>query len=64
MSAYSHECDFSITDGQILLDSELLPGSTSLLFLLVSVSRVGSAAQYKATKAVAGTMKLELAQSP
>merc|ERR1711906_53588 len=53
----------SITDGQIFLESELFyQGQRPAISVGLSVSRVGSAAQYKATKAVAGTMKLELAQ--
>jgi F0F1-type ATP synthase alpha subunit len=45
------------------LESELFyQGQRPAISVGLSVSRVGSAAQYKATKAVAGTMKLELAQ--
>merc|ERR1711966_383371 len=47
----------------IFLESELFfQGQRPAISVGLSVSRVGSAAQFKATKAVAGTMKLELAQ--
>ena len=63
VSAYIPTNVISITDGQIFLESELLyQGQRPAISVGLSVSRVGSAAQYKATKAVAGTMKLELAQ--
>ena len=53
----------SIKDGQIFLESELFyQGQRPAISVGLSVSRVGSAAQFKATKQVAGTMKLELAQ--
>merc|ERR1712022_88978 len=53
----------SITDGQIFLESELFyQGQRPAISVGLSVSRVGSAAQVKAMKQVAGTMKLELAQ--
>merc|ERR1711862_220997 len=63
VSAYIPTNVISITDGQIFLEAELFyQGQRSAISVGLSVSRVGSAAQYKATKAVAGTMKLELAQ--
>merc|ERR1712204_18371 len=63
VSAYIPTNVISITDGQIFLESELFyRGIRPAINVGLSVSRVGSAAQYKATKAVAGTMKLELAQ--
>ena len=53
----------SITDGQIFLDTELFyKGIRPAINVGLSVSRVGSAAQVKAMKQVAGTLKLELAQ--
>merc|ERR1711964_266619 len=53
----------SITDGQIFLESELFyKGIRPAINVGLSVSRVGSAAQTKAMKQVAGSMKLELAQ--
>ena len=64
VSAYFPTNVISITDGQIFLESKLFyQGQRRAISVGLSVSRVGSAAQYyKATKAVAGTMKLELAQ--
>merc|ERR1712151_580091 len=63
VSAYIPTNVISITDGQIFLEQELFyQGQRPAISVGLSVSRVGSAAQYKATKAVAGTMKLELAQ--
>jgi len=63
VSAYIPTNVISITDGQIFLESDLFyQGQRPAISVGLSVSRVGSAAQYKATKAVAGTMKLELAQ--
>ena len=63
VSAYIPTNVISITDGQIFLESELFyQGQRPAISVGLSVSRVGSAAQYKATKQVAGTMKLELAQ--
>merc|ERR1719491_680275 len=63
VSAYIPTNVISITDGQIFLETELFyKGIRPAISVGLSVSRVGSAAQYKATKAVAGTMKLELAQ--
>merc|ERR1712113_465790 len=63
VSAYIPTNVISITDGQIFLESDLFyQGQHPAINVGLSVSRVGSAAQYKATKAVAGTMKLELAQ--
>merc|ERR1739849_33869 len=53
----------SITDGQIFLETELYyKGIRPAVNVGLSVSRVGSAAQIKAMKQVAGTLKLELAQ--
>ena len=53
----------SITDGQIFLETELFyKGIRPAVNVGLSVSRVGSAAQIKAMKQVAGTIKLELAQ--
>merc|ERR1712167_235706 len=53
----------SITDGQIFLETELFhKGIRPAINVGLSVSRVGSAAQLKAMKQVAGTMKLDLAQ--
>merc|ERR1719178_623339 len=63
VSAYIPTNVISITDGQIFLESELFyQGQRPAISVGLSVSRVGSAAQYKATKQIAGTMKLELAQ--
>merc|ERR1712119_266220 len=63
VSAYIPTNVISITDGQIFLESELFyQGIRPAINVGLSVSLVGSAAQTKATKAVAGTMKLELAQ--
>ena len=53
----------SITDGQIFLETDLFnQGIRPAVSVGLSVSRVGSAAQIKATKQVAGKIKLELAQ--
>jgi F-type H+-transporting ATPase subunit alpha len=53
----------SITDGQIFLETDLFyKGIRPAINVGLSVSRVGSAAQIKAMKQVAGTIKLELAQ--
>merc|ERR1712146_632031 len=53
----------SITDGQIFLETELFyKGVRPAVNVGLSVSRVGSAAQIKAMKQMAGTLKLELAQ--
>merc|ERR1711941_37496 len=63
VSAYIPTNVISITDGQIYLDNELFyQGQRPAVAVGLSVSRVGSAAQYKATKEVAGPIKLELAQ--
>ena len=63
VSAYIPTNVISITDGQIFHESELFyQGQRPAISVGLSVSRVGSAAQFKATKQVAGTMKLELAQ--
>merc|ERR1739845_76842 len=63
VSAYIPTNVISITDGQIFLESELFwKGQRPAMNVGLSVSRVGSAAQIKAMKQVAGTLKLELAQ--
>merc|ERR1711970_290074 len=63
VSAYIPTNVISITDGQIFLENELfLKGIRPAINVGLSVSRVGSAAQQKAMKQVAGSMKLELAQ--
>ena len=63
VSAYIPTNVISITDGQIFLESELFyQGIRPAVNVGLSVSRVGSAAQMKAMKQIAGTMKLELAQ--
>jgi F-type H+-transporting ATPase subunit alpha len=63
VSAYIPTNVISITDGQIFLESELFyQGVRPALNVGLSVSRVGSAAQVKAMKQVAGTLKLDLAQ--
>nr|YP_010470373.1 ATP synthase F1 subunit alpha [Symbiochloris sp. SG-2018]UVF37861.1 ATP synthase F1 subunit alpha [Symbiochloris sp. SG-2018] len=63
LSAYIPTNVISITDGQIFLETELFyKGIRPAINVGLSVSRVGSAAQVKAMKQVAGTMKLELAQ--
>ena len=63
VSAYIPTNVISITDGQIFLETGLFyKGVRPALNVGLSVSRVGSAAQIKAMKQVAGTIKLELAQ--
>jgi len=63
VSAYIPTNVISITDGQIFLSSELFnSGLRPAINVGISVSRVGSAAQIKAMKKVAGKLKLELAQ--
>ncbi len=63
ISGYIPTNVISITDGQIFLESGLFnKGVRPAINVGDSVSRVGSAAQTKAMKAVAGTLKLELAQ--
>ena len=63
VSAYIPTNVISITDGQIFLESELFyQGIRPAINVGISVSRVGSAAQTKAMKKVAGSIKLELAQ--
>merc|ERR1712002_481904 len=63
LSAYIPTNVISITDGQIFLETELFyKGIRPAINVGLSVSRVGSAAQTKSMKQVAGTMKLELAQ--
>ena len=63
VSAYIPTNVISITDGQIFLETELFnQGIRPAVNVGLSVSRVGSAAQIKAMKKVAGSIKLELAQ--
>jgi proton translocating ATP synthase F1 alpha subunit len=63
VSAYIPTNVISITDGQIYLEAELFyKGIRPAINVGLSVSRVGSAAQIKAMKQVAGSLKLELAQ--
>jgi proton translocating ATP synthase F1 alpha subunit len=63
VSAYIPTNVISITDGQIFLETELFyKGIRPAINVGLSVSRVGSAAQVKAMKQVAASMKLELAQ--
>jgi F-type H+-transporting ATPase subunit alpha len=63
VSAYIPTNVISITDGQIFLETELFnQGIRPAVNVGLSVSRVGSAAQTKAMKKVAGSIKLELAQ--
>jgi F-type H+-transporting ATPase subunit alpha len=64
VSAYIPTNVISITDGQIFLETDLFyQGIRPAVNVGISVSRVGSAAQVKAMKKVAGSIKLELAQS-
>ncbi len=63
VSAYIPTNVISITDGQIFLEAELFfKGIRPAINVGLSVSRVGSAAQVKAMKQVAGSLKLFLAQ--
>ncbi|NCN06490.1 MAG: F0F1 ATP synthase subunit alpha, partial [Candidatus Pacebacteria bacterium] len=63
VSAYIPTNVISITDGQIYLEADLFnAGMKPAINVGLSVSRVGSAAQIKLMKQVAGTMKLDLAQ--
>ena len=63
VSAYIPTNVISITDGQIFLSGDLFnSGIRPAINVGISVSRVGSAAQVKAMKTVAGKLKLELAQ--
>merc|ERR1711924_188768 len=63
VSAYIPTNVISITDGQIFLSNDLFnSGIRPAINVGISVSRVGSAAQTKAMKKVAGKLKLELAQ--
>jgi len=63
VSAYIPTNVISITDGQIFLESDLFnAGIRPAINIGISVSRVGSAAQTKAMKKVAGSLKVELAQ--
>jgi F-type H+-transporting ATPase subunit alpha len=63
VSAYIPTNVISITDGQIFLETDLFnSGIRPAVNVGISVSRVGGAAQTKATKAVAGRLKLSLAQ--
>jgi len=63
VSAYIPTNVISITDGQIFLEADLFnAGQKPAINVGISVSRVGSSAQIKAMKKVAGTLKLDLAQ--
>jgi F-type H+-transporting ATPase subunit alpha len=63
VAAYIPTNVISITDGQIFLESDLFyKGIRPAVNVGISVSRVGGAAQIKAMKQIAGTIKLELAQ--
>src|SRR4030088_888187 len=63
VSAYIPTNVISITDGQVYLQDDLFKsGVRPAVDVGISVSRVGGAAQIKAMKAVAGTLKLDLAQ--
>src|SRR5215472_10910449 len=63
VSAYIPTNVISITDGQIFLETDLFyQGVRPAISVGISVSRVGSAAQIKAVKQVAGSTKLDLAQ--
>merc|ERR1711937_1054410 len=63
VSAYIPTNVISITDGQIFLSADIFnSGMRPAINVGISVSRVGSAAQVKAMKRVAGKLKLELAQ--
>ncbi len=63
VSAYIPTNVISITDGQIVMDSDLFnAGMRPAINVGLSVSRVGGAAQTKAMKQVAGKLKLDLAQ--
>jgi len=63
VSAYIPTNVISITDGQIFLESDLFySGVRPAINVGISVSRVGGAAQIKAMKKIAGTLRLELAQ--
>lgn len=63
VSAYIPTNVISITDGQIFLESSLFnSGQRPAINVGISVSRVGGAAQIKAMKKVAGTLRLDLAQ--
>lgn len=63
VSAYIPTNVISITDGQIFLENDLFyKGIRPAVSIGLSVSRVGSAAQIKAMKKIAGSVKLELAQ--
>jgi F-type H+/Na+-transporting ATPase subunit alpha len=63
VSAYIPTNVISITDGQVYLESDLFySGVWPAINVGISVSRVGGAAQIKAMKSVAGTLKIDLAQ--
>ena len=64
VSAYIPTNVISITDGQIFLEASLFnKGVRPAVNVGISVSRIGSAAQVKALKGIAGKLKLELAHS-
>ena len=63
VSAYIPTNVISMTDGQIFLDSDIFnAGVRPAVDVGISVSRVGGAAQIKAMKSIAGTLRLDLAQ--
>jgi len=63
VSAYIPTNVISITDGQIFLETDLFnAGQRPAINAGISVSRVGGAAQIKAMKKIAGSLRLELAQ--
>jgi len=63
LSSYVPTNIISITDGQIFLENDLFKtGVKPAVNVGLSISRVGSAAQYKAMRAISGVLRLELAQ--